>query len=87
MSVYTVESVAQKLTELAAPSLGKQPSEIERGTPLDAQGVDSLAFAEFIFEVEDAFGVEVANEKKVHDNMRTINDLAAYIVARQPAAA
>ncbi len=86
MAALSLESVAQKIAELAAQSMGKDPAAIERSQPLDGQGVDSLGFAEFIFEVEDLFGVELSDRDKVHDGLRTIDDLAAYIVAQQAAA-
>jgi acyl carrier protein len=87
MAVLTLDSVAQKIAELAALTMGKDPSAIERGEPLDSQGVDSLGFAEFIFEVEDSFGVELSDREKVLPGLRTINDLAAYIVQQKSTAA
>jgi acyl carrier protein len=86
MAVPSIDSVAQKIAELAALSMGKAPGAIERHLPLDSQGVDSLGFAEFIFEVEDLFGVELSDREKVKDGLRTINDLAAYIVSQQAVA-
>lgn len=87
MAVLTLDSVAQKIAELAALTMGKDPSAVERGEPLDSQGVDSLGFAEFIFEVEDSFGVELSDREKVLPGLRTINDLAAYIVQQKSTAA
>lgn len=83
MAVQSLDTVAQKIAELAAQTMGKDASAIERSKPLDSQGVDSLGFAEFIFEVEDLFGVELSDRDKVHEGLRTIDDLAAYIVSRQ----
>lgn len=83
MAVQSLDAVAQKIAELAAQAMGKKASDIERSTPLDSQGVDSLGFAEFIFEVEDLFGVELSDRDKVREGLRTIDDLAAYIVSQQ----
>jgi len=83
MAVQSLDAVAQKIAELAAQTMGKDASAIERSKPLDSQGVDSLGFAEFIFEVEDLFGVELSDREKVHEGLRTIDDLAAYIVSQQ----
>lgn len=87
MALLTFDSVAQKLAELAALTLGKEPSAVQRSEPLDSQGVDSLGFAEFIFEVEDSFGVELSDREKVLPGLRTIDDLAAYIVQQKTAVA
>lgn len=83
MAVQSLDAVAQKIAELAAQTMGKDASAIERSKPLDSQGVDSLGFAEFIFEVEDLFGVELSDREKVREGLRTIDDLAAYIVSQQ----
>lgn len=83
MAVQSLDAVAQKIAELAAQTMGKDASAIERSKPLDSQGVDSLGFAEFIFEVEDLFGVELSDRDKVREGLRTIDDLAAYIVSQQ----
>lgn len=83
MAVQSLDTVAQKIAELAAQTMGKDASTIERAKPLDSQGVDSLGFAEFIFEVEDLFGVELSDRDKVREGLRTIDDLAAYIVSQQ----
>jgi acyl carrier protein len=87
MAVLTVDSVAQKIAELAALTMGKDPEAVQRAEPLESQGVDSLGFAEFLFEVEDSFGVELSDREKVLPGLRTINDLAAYIVQQKTAAA
>jgi len=83
MAVQSLDTVAQKIAELAAQTMGKDVSAIERAKPLDSQGVDSLGFAEVIFEVEDLFGVELSDRDKVREGLRTIDDLAAYIVSQQ----
>lgn len=87
MAVLTLDAVAQKIAELAALTMGKDPSAVQRNEPLENQGVDSLGFAEFIFEVEDSFGVELSDREKVLPGLRTIDDLAAYIVQQKAAAA
>lgn len=86
MAAQNLDAVAQKIAELAALSMGKDPAAINRAQPLDSQGVDSLGFAEFIFEVEDLFGVALTDREKVNDGLRTIDDLAAYIVQQKAAA-
>ncbi len=83
MTSLTLESIAQQLADITAKSVGKQPSEMLRDISLREQGIDSLGFGELVFEVEDAFGVEIANEKEVFANMETINAIAQYIFVQQ----
>lgn len=83
MTSMTLESIAQQLAEITAKSVGKEPSEMLRDVSLREQGIDSLGFGELVFEVEDAFGVEIANEKEVFANMETIDAIAQYIYSQQ----
>jgi acyl carrier protein len=83
MTPITIESIAQQLAEITAKSVGKQPSDMLRDVSLREQGVDSLGFGELVFEVEDTFGVEIANQKEVFADMETINAIALYIFNQQ----
>jgi acyl carrier protein len=83
MTPMTLDSIAQQLAEITAKSVGKQPSDMRRDVSLREQGIDSLGFGELVFEVEDTFGVEIANEKEVFANMETINAIAQYIFNQQ----
>lgn len=83
MNASTIESIAEQLAEIAGKAVGKPSSDIDRGVSLREQGIDSLMLAELIFEVEDTFGVEIANEKEMLAQMETVNEIAAYISAQK----
>ena len=44
------------------PELFPRSGDRDGTAPLDALGVDSLTFIEFMFKVEDEFGVKVSDE-------------------------
>lgn len=83
MNASTIESIAEQLAEIAGKAVGKASSDIDRTVSLREQGIDSLMLAELIFEVEDTFGVEIANEKEMLAQMETVNEIAAYILAQK----
>jgi acyl carrier protein len=51
-----------RIKELAAKELSLDAAKIDPDAPLDALGVDSLSFIEFMFKVEEEFGVTVSDE-------------------------
>jgi len=83
MTALTTESVANQLAEIVSKAVGKSPADINRDVSLRDQGVDSLMLAELIFEVEDTFGIEVANEKELLATLETVNAITAYSVAQK----
>ena len=60
-----------RIKALAAKELSLDAAKIDPQAPLDALGVDSLSFIEFMFKVEDEFGVKVSD-----DDLRGIKCLA-----------
>ncbi|MFM8899942.1 MAG: acyl carrier protein [Burkholderiales bacterium] len=85
MASLTSESVANQLAEIAGKAVGKAGADINRDLSLRDQGIDSLMLAELIFEVEDTFDVQIANEREMLAKMETVNELTAYIVAQKAA--
>ena len=83
MTALTTESVANQLAEIVSKAVGKSPADINRDVSLRDQGIDSLMLAELIFEVEDTFGIEVANERELLATLETVNAITAYIVAQK----
>lgn len=84
--MQTQDAIATQLVALASKCFGRPEAEIDRAKPLQDQGADSLGFADFLFDVEDSFGVEIATKTEVLHNMKTIDELAAYIALHQKAA-
>ncbi len=81
MSEHTLQSVKDALTAIVAKTIGKSPADISLSVALDDQGVDSLAFAEMMFDVEDAFGAVVSDSAELA-KLRTIDQLAARILEK-----
>jgi acyl carrier protein len=51
-----------RIKNLAIKELSLDPAKIDANAPLADLGVDSLTFIEFMFKVEDEFGVTVSDE-------------------------
>jgi acyl carrier protein len=60
-----------RIKDLAVKELSIDPSKLDPNAPLADLGVDSLTFIEFMFKVEDEFGVKVSD-----DDLRGIKCLA-----------
>ena len=74
-----------RIKNLAIKELSLDPSKLDPNAPLADLGVDSLTFIEFMFKVEDEFGVRVSDE-----DMRSIKclaDLERHVAASLQAAA
>jgi acyl carrier protein len=50
---------------------------------LDLQIIDSTGFLELIHYVEDAFGIRLADEEMVPDNLETIDNIAAFVTRKR----
>ena len=64
-----------RIKALAAKEFSIDPRRSIRAAPLDTLGIDSLSFIEFMFKVEEEFGVSVSDE-----------DLQGHQDARRPGA-
>jgi len=60
-----------RIKDLAVKELSLDAGKIDPNAPLADIGVDSLTFIEFMFKVEDEFGVKVSD-----DDLRSIKCLA-----------
>ena len=69
---------------LAAKQFGADPATIDVDLPVQQLGADSLGFLEFLFELEDQFGVPIPQESVV--NVKTLRELATVIDGLQAAA-
>src|SRR5918992_973764 len=62
----------ERLRRLAAKELAIDPGALDPAAPLDSLGIDSLSFIDFMFKVEEEFGVRVTD-----DELKDIKTLAA----------
>ena len=72
------------IKDLAVKELALDPAKIDPAAPLDALGVDSLTFIEFMFKVEDEFGVKVSDEDL--RQIKCLADLERHVAASLAAA-
>lgn len=69
--------VLDRLRALAARELSLDTSGFEPRTPLTELHIDSLAFVDFLFKVEQEFGIRVPDARVA--TLRTIGDLERSI--------
>ena len=62
----------ERLKQLAAKELAIDPGALDPAASLDSLGIDSLGLIDFMFKVEEEFGVRVSDE-----DLKDIKSLAA----------
>ena len=73
-----------RIRELAAKEFSLGPEKLDPKAPLDTLGIDSLSFIEFMFKVEEEFGVSVSDEDL--RAIKTLGDLERHVAAALAAA-
>jgi acyl carrier protein len=73
-----------RIKDLAVRELSLDADKIDPNAPLADIGVDSLTFIEFMFKVEDEFGVKVSDEDL--RGIKCLADLERHVVASLQAA-
>ena len=68
-----------RIKDLAIKELSLDPGKLDANTPLADLGVDSLTFIEFMFKIEDEFGVKVSDEDL--RNIKCLADLERHVAA------
>jgi acyl carrier protein len=68
-----------RIKELAVRELALDPAALDPQAPLDKLGVDSLTFIEFMFKIEDEFGVKVSDEEL--RSIKCLADLERHVAA------
>jgi acyl carrier protein len=65
------------IKSLAAEQFGGAMDAIDENAPVDTLGIDSLGFLEFLFELEDQFGIPIPQESV--SGVRTLGELGVVI--------
>jgi len=73
-----------RIKQLAAKEFSLSPDGLDPGAPLDSLGIDSLSFIEFMFKVEEEFGVSVSDDDL--KGIKTLGDLERHIASALAAA-
>ena len=68
-----------RIKDLAAKEFSIDPNAIDPAVPLDTLGIDSLSFIEFMFKIEEEFGVTVSDEDL--RSIKTLTDLEQHVGA------
>jgi len=68
-----------RIKELAVKEFSIDPSGLDPAAPLDQLGIDSLSFIEFMFKVEEEFGVSVSDDDLKH--IKTLADLERHVAS------
>ncbi len=71
----------EQVIQLVAKQLDKDPSEFSESTDLQEAGFESLDVIEMVFNLEDAFGIDIpfnANETDT-SQMRTVGDIVRMV--------
>jgi acyl carrier protein len=73
-----------RIKDLAAKEFSLEPGKLDPKAPLDTLGIDSLSFIEFMFKVEEEFGVSVSDEDL--KGIKTLGDLERHVASALSAA-
>ena len=73
-----------RIKELAGKEFSLDANALDPAAPLDSLGIDSLSFIEFMFKIEEEFGVSVSDEDL--KGIKTLGDLERYVAAALVAA-
>ncbi len=68
-----------RIKQLAAKEFSINPDALDPNAPLDSLGIDSLSFIEFMFKVEEEFGVGVSDEEL--KSIKTLADLERHVAS------
>ena len=73
-----------RIKELAAKEFSLDAARLDPTAGLDTLGVDSLSFIEFMFKIEEEFGITVSDEDL--KGIKTLGDLERHVAAALAAA-
>ncbi len=68
-----------RIKDLAIKELSLDPAKLDPNAPLADLGIDSLTFIEFMFKIEDEFGVKVSDEDL--RSIKCLADLERHVAA------
>jgi acyl carrier protein len=74
----------ERLKQLAARELAIDPGALDPAAPFDSLGIDSLALIDFMFKVEEEFGVRVSDEAL--RDIKTLGALERHVASALGAA-
>jgi acyl carrier protein len=73
-----------RIKQLAAQEFSLEPAKLDSAASLESLGIDSLSFIEFMFKIEEEFGVAVSDDDL--RGIKTLADLERHVAAALVAA-
>ena len=73
-----------RIKGLAEKEFSLEAAKIDPAAPLDTLGIDSLSFIEFMFKIEEEFGVAVSDDDL--KSIKTLADLERHVASALAAA-
>lgn len=73
-----------RIKQLATQEFSIDAGKLDAAASLDSLGIDSLSFIEFMFKVEEEFGVSVSDEDL--KGIKTLADLERHVTSALAAA-
>lgn len=78
-------SSLKELQDLIQEKYGIEPTQLDAHASMREQGIDSLALVEFLFEVEDRFGISFPDGRSDIDTLAALANLVDELRATQAA--
>ena len=76
-------STLEELRQLIQEKFGVEPSALEADMSLQASGLDSLALVEYLFAIEDHFGISLPDMQNGVDTLAKLADLVDKLKAEK----
>ena len=73
-----------RIKQLAAQEFSLEAAQLDAAASLESLGIDSLSFIEFMFKIEEEFGVAVSDDDL--RGIKTLSDLERHVAAALAAA-
>lgn len=81
-----IDDIVGKLIDMLRKTTKSAGETWSAKTTLIEAGIDSFDVVEYIFEIEDAFGIDINfNANKADDRLETVGDFARMIAKRREA--
>jgi len=78
-------SSLKELQDLVHEKFGIEATTLDPHASMREKGIDSLALVEFVFAIEDRFGIAVSDEDSNIDTLAQLSAVVDRLVAAKPA--
>ena len=78
-------SSLKELQDLVHDKFGIEAQALDPDASMREKGLDSLALVEFIFAIEDRFGISMSDEDSTIDTLAQLSAVVDKLIAAKPA--